>query len=114
MTALYGGLRALGVSSSNLGVLTFRPGTLSNDFFVNLLNPEIEWKPADNFTYVGSDRKTKEGKWTASRSDMLFASHSVLRAIAEVYASDDGLEKLVIDFFAAWEKVMNNDRFDIN
>lgn len=113
MTALYGGLRALGVSSSNLGVLTFRPGTLSNDFFVNLLNPEIEWKPADNFTYVGSDRKTKEGKWTASRADMLFASHSVLRAIAEVYASDDGLEKLVIDFFAAWEKVMNNDRFDI-
>jgi catalase-peroxidase len=113
MTALYGGLRALGVSTNDHGVLTDRKGVLSNDFFVNILDMDIQWSPVLDNLYQGRDRKTQEVKWIASRADLVFASNSILRAYAEVYASDDGQEQLVIDFIAAWEKVMNNDRFDV-
>lgn len=113
MVALYGGLRALGVSKSDYGVLTNRPGTLSNDFFVNILDMSTKWSPIGDEIYQGSDRKTGEPKWYATRADLVFASNSVLRAYAEVYASDDGNEKLVQDFVCAWTKVMNADRFDI-
>jgi len=113
MTALYGGLRALGVSTNDHGVLTDRKGTLSNDFFVNILDMDIQWSPVLDNLYQGRDRKTQEVKWIASRADLVFASNSILRAYAEVYASDDGQQQLVIDFIAAWEKVMNNDRFDV-
>jgi catalase-peroxidase len=113
MVALYGGLRALGVSTNGHGVLTNRPGVLSNDFFVNILDMSIEWHPVLDNLYHGRDRKTQEVLWVASRADLVFASNSVLRAYAEVYASNDGYEKFVIDFVAAWEKVMNADRFDI-
>lgn len=113
MVALYGGLRVLGVSTEDRGVLTNTPGVLTNDFFVNILDMDIQWKPVDNDLYEGRNRKTQEVEWIASRADLVFASNSVLRAYAEVYASDDGKEKLVIDFIAAWEKVMNNDRFDL-
>ena len=111
MTALYGGLRALGVSTNDHGVLTTRPGVLSNDFFVNILDMDIEWHPVLDELYQGRDRRTQEVKWVASRADLVFASNSVLRALAEVYASDDGHDQLVVDFIAAWEKVMNADLF---
>jgi catalase-peroxidase len=94
-------------------VLTNTPGVLTNDFFVNILDMNIQWKPIENNLYEGRDRRTQDFEWIASRADLVFASNSVLRAYAEVYASDDGKEKLVIDFIAAWEKVMNNDRFDL-
>ena len=113
MVALYGGLRALGVSTNDHGVLTDRKGVLSNDFFVNILDMDIEWKPVLDNLYQGRDRRTQEVKWVASRADLVFASNSILRAYAEVYASDDGQEQFVIDFAAAWEKVMTNDRFDL-
>lgn len=113
MTALYGGLRALGVSTNGHGVLTNRPGVLSNDFFVNILDMDIQWHPIEDSLYEARNRRTQEVLWTATRADLVFASNSVLRAYAEVYASDDGLEKLVSDFVAAWTKVMNNDRFDV-
>ena len=113
MVALYGGLRVLGVSTEDRGVLTNTPGVLTNDFFVNILDMNIQWKPIENNLYEGRDRRTQDLEWIASRADLVFASNSVLRAYAEVYASDDGKEKLVIDFIAAWEKVMNNDRFDL-
>lgn len=117
MTALVGGLRSLNatVGVPGMGVLTSNPGTLSNDFFVNLLNMDTEWKESnicDHF-YEGRDRKSGEVKWTASSVDLVFGSNSQLRAIAEVYASADGNEKLVQDFVAAWTKVMNLDRFDL-
>jgi catalase-peroxidase len=111
MTALYGGLRALGVSANGCGVLTSNAGVLSNDFFVNILDMNIEWHPVLENLYQGRDRKTQEVRWIASRADLVFASNSVLRALAEVYASDDGKDQLVIDFIAAWEKVMNADLF---
>jgi catalase-peroxidase len=117
MTALFGGLRVLGANfdGSKQGVLTAKPGTLTNDFFVNLLDMATEWKPvskeADNFE--GRDRKTGAVRWTGSRVDLVFGSNAVLRALAEVYASADGKQKFVQDFVAAWTKVMNLDRFDL-
>ncbi|MCC3313478.1 catalase/peroxidase HPI [Nocardia africana] len=117
MTVLVGGLRVLGANykQSPLGVLTDNPGVLSNDFFVNLLDMSTEWKPspADDGTYIGSDRATGEQRWTGSRVDLVFGSNSQLRAQAEVYATDDAKAKFVDDFIAAWNKVMNLDRFDL-
>jgi catalase-peroxidase len=117
MTALVGGLRVLGanVGGSQQGVLTKRPETLSNDFFVNLLDMGTQWKAASDAEEVfeGRDRKTGEPKWTATRVDLIFGSHSQLRALAEVYAQDDAQERFVRDFVAAWTKVMNLDRFDL-
>jgi catalase-peroxidase len=114
MTVLVGGLRVLGANSggNTQGVFTDRPGVLSNDFFVNLLDMRTEWKPAGG-TYEGRDRKSGELRWTATRVDLVFGSNSVLRALAEVYASADAKQKFVGDFIAAWTKVMNLDRFDI-
>jgi catalase-peroxidase len=115
MTVLLGGLRVLGANAGNSkhGVFTQKPGTLSNDFFVNLLDMATVWQPAADGTYVGHDRKTKAAKWTATRIDLIFGSHSQLRAFAEVYATADSKEKFAKDFVAAWTKVMNADRFDI-
>lgn len=115
MTVLVGGMRVLGTNygGSPHGVFTDRVGKLSNDFFVNLLDMGIEWKPAEGDVYVGRDRKTGEVVRTATRVDLVFGSNSVLRAIAEVYAQDDNQEKFVRDFIAAWVKVMNADRFDL-
>ena len=118
MTALVGGLRVLGtnVGDTKLGVLTDRPGALTTDFFVNLLDMSTAWSPsaADDGTYVGKDRSTGKDKYTASRVDLLFGSNSQLRAVAEVYAEDDAKEKFVNDFVSAWVKVMENDRFDLH
>jgi catalase-peroxidase len=117
VTALIGGLRALdaNVGQSQHGVFTARPEALTNDFFVNLLDMSTEWSPADSEenVYEGRDRGTGEVKWTATSADLVFGSHSQLRALSEVYASDDGAEKLVRDFAAAWDKVMSLDRFDL-
>ena len=117
MTVLVGGLRVLGANhgAAPLGVLTTRAGTLTNDFFVNLLDMGTVWKPSsvDPDTYEGRDRATGEPRWTSSRVDLVFGSNSELRAIAEVYASEDAGEKFVADFVAAWTKVMNLDRFDL-
>jgi len=115
-TVLVGGLRVLGanVGGSRHGVLTDRPGTLTNDFFVNLLDMATEWQaPNDEGVYQGLDRKTKAPRWTATRVDLIFGSHSQLRAFAEVYACRDSAEKFAKDFVAAWTKVMNADRFDL-
>ena len=116
MTVLIGGLRVLGANyaESQHGVFTKHPGTLSNDFFINLLDMATVWKPtADDNVFTGSDRKTGEEKWTASRIDLVFGANSQLRALAEVYGCGDSREKFVHDFVAAWDKVMNLDRFDI-
>ncbi len=115
MTALVGGLRVLGANAggSKHGVFTSKPGTLTNDFFVNLLDMSTEWSPTGDNAYEGHDRKTKAAKWTATRVDLIFGSHSQLRAFAEVYACTDSKEKFVKDFVAAWSKVMNADRFDL-
>ena len=117
MTVLVGGLRVLGANSgqSSLGVLTSRPGTLTNDFFANLLDMGTEWKPTseDAEAFEGRDRASGAAKWTASRVDLLFGSNSELRAVAEVYASDDAKEKFARDFIAAWDMVMNLDRYDV-
>jgi len=117
MTVLIGGLRVLGANydSSKLGVFTTTPGLLTNDFFVNLLDMGTTWKPTseDAQTFGGRDAATGEVKWTGSRVDLVFGSNSELRALAEVYASDDAKEKFVNDFVAAWDKVMNLDRFDL-
>ena len=95
-------------------MFTDQPGTLTNDFFVNLLDMGIEWQPAGaDGTYEGRDRKTKEPKWTGTRVDLIFGSHSELRALAEVHGCADSQEKFVKDFVAAWNKVMNTDRFDL-
>jgi catalase-peroxidase len=116
-TVLIGGLRALKVNSgqSDYGVFTKRPGTLTNDFFVNLLDMDTEWKPTSEAadTFEGRSRSTGARKWTASRVDLVFGSNSELRALAEVYGSDDAKGKFVRDFVAAWNKVMNLDRFDL-
>ncbi len=128
MTALVGGLRVLNANSggTNLGVLTKRPETLTNDFFVNLLDMDTEWTPTSSsvFAFVnpdgladvfeGKDRVTGESRWTATRVDLVFGSNSQLRGIAEVYACDDGQEKFVRDFVGAWTKVMELDRFDLH
>ena len=116
MTVLVGGLRVLGANAGNAkhGVLTKKPETLTNDFFLNLLDIGTEWQPTGNENeYEGRDRKTKAVKWTATRADLIFGSHSQLRAIAEVYGSADAKEKFVKNFIAAWTKVMNADRFDL-
>jgi catalase-peroxidase len=115
MTVLIGGLRALQVGDAKLGVLTTRPGTLSNDFFVNLLDMGVKWKGVDGGQEVfeGRDRKSGQVKWTASRADLIFGSHSQLRALAEVYGAVDAKTKFVKDFVAAWTKVMELDRFDL-
>jgi catalase-peroxidase len=115
VTALIGGLRALGANyeGSQHGVFTDRPGTLTNDFFVNLLDMGTEWVPTGENTYEGRARGTGEVRWTATSADLVFGSHSQLRALSEVYASDDAGEKFVRDFAAAWDKVMSLDRFDL-
>jgi catalase-peroxidase len=118
MTVLVGGLRVLGANTggSKAGVFTDRPETLSNDFFVNLLDMGTEWQKSakDENVFEGKDRKSGNVKWTGSRVDLLFGSNSQLRAIGEVYASDDAKKKFVDDFVAAWTKVMNLDRFDLD
>ena len=117
MTVLVGGMRALGANAggSDIGVFSRRPGTLTNDFFVNLLDMDTEWRPTSDAaqTFEGRSRTTGERKWTGSRVDLVFGSNSELRALAEVYACDDAKEKFVRDFAAAWNKVMNLDRFDL-
>ena len=117
MTVLLGGLRVIGTNTGQTkhGVLTNKPGTLSNDFFVNLLEIGTEWKSVAGAgeQFEGRDRKTSEVKWTGTRADLVFGSNAQLRAVAEVYGSSDGKQKFVTDFVAAWTKVMNLDRFDI-
>jgi len=116
MTALVGGLRVLGANAGNFkhGVFTTRPETLTNDFFVNLLDMSTQWQPAgSDGTYEGRDRKTNAVKWTGTRVDLVFGSHAQLRAFAEVYGCADAKDKFARDFVAAWTKVMNLDRFDV-
>src|ERR1700690_1737354 len=120
MTVLVGGLRVLGANSGNSkhGVFTQKPGTLTNDFFINLLGMNTQWQPSNHSNgsgdvYEGRDRKTNEVKWTGTRVDLIFGSHSQLRALAEVYACTDSKEKFADDFVAAWSRVMNLDRFDL-
>jgi catalase-peroxidase len=115
MTVLVGGLRVLGANHrrSTLGVFTSTPGTLTNDFFVNLLDVGTEWQPTAEGTFEGRDRATGEVRWTGSRVDLVFGSNAELRAVAETYAGDDAREKFVRDFVAAWTKVMNLDRYDL-
>ena len=116
MTVLVGGLRVLDVNSggSKHGVFTDKPGQLSNDFFVNLLDMSTRWAKAEQEgLYEGFDRKSGERKYTATPVDLVFGSHAELRAVAEVYAANDGKEKFVRDFVAAWNKVMTLDRFDL-
>jgi catalase-peroxidase len=117
MTVLVGGLRVLGANAGGVrhGVFTERPGVLSNDFFVNLLDMATTWAPVDESgeLFEGRDRRSGELRWTGTRVDLVFGSNSQLRAIAEVYAQSDGAARLVTDFVAAWVKVMNADRFDL-
>ena len=118
MTVLVGGLRVLGANhgGSKHGVFTDRPGQLTNDFFVNLLDMKTGWKQVDGHadeTFVGTDRISGEERWTATRTDLVFGSNSQLRALSEVYASADAGPKFVKDFVAAWTKVMNADRYDV-
>ncbi len=115
MTALIGGMRALGANhgGSTHGVLTERPGVLSNDFFVNLTDMGVEWKPSEDGTFTAHDRKTGDVKWTGTRVDLVFGSNSQLRALSEVYAQNDNAAKFAADFVAAWTKVMDADRFEI-
>lgn len=117
MTVLVAGMRALGANhdGSDLGVLTDRAGVLTSDFVVNLLDMGTTWQPATDTEEVfeGRDRETGELKWTASRVDLVFGSNSILRSLAEVYASDDAQQKFVEDFVAAWDKVMMLDRFEL-
>ena len=118
MTVLVGGMRVMGTNfdNSNYGVFTKKPGKLSNDFFVNLLDMNIKWKEVSSKEdiFKGRDRKTNKVKWTGTRADLIFGSNSQLRALAEVYATDDSLDKFINDFISAWTKVMNADRFDLN
>jgi len=116
LTVLVGGLRVLGANydGSALGVLTSNPGALTNDFFVNLVDLGTEWTATPDGQYEGRDVSTGDLKWTGTRADLVFGSNSELRALAEVYASDDAKEKFVRDFAAAWVKVMNLDRFDLH
>ena len=118
MTVLIGGMRVLGANAngSKHGVFTSKVGQLSNDYFVNLLDMGTEWKAAnaDQEVFEGRSRTSGELKWTATRSDLVFGSNSILRAIAEVYATDDNKEKFVKDFAKAWTKVMQADRYDLN
>jgi catalase-peroxidase len=117
MTVLVGGMRVLNTNFDNSkhGVFTKRPEVLTNDFFVNLLDMSTVWKPNSESkeTFEGTDRSTGKLKWTGTRADLIFGSNSELRALAEVYGSSDAQEKFVKDFVAAWNKVMNLDRFDL-
>ena len=117
MTVLVGGMRALDANfqGSKHGVFTDRPGTLTNDFFVNLLDAGTAWRPSATHekVYEGRDRATGDVRWTATANDLVFGAHSQLRALAEVYASDDAKERFVRDFVAAWNQVMNLDRYDL-
>ena len=117
MTVLVGGMRVLGTNhgGTNHGVFTKSVESLTNDFFVNLLDLSTKWRAAsdDQDIFQGTDRKTGEVKWTGSRVDLIFGSNTELRAIAEVYGSSDASDKFVRDFIAAWNKVMNLDRFDL-
>jgi catalase-peroxidase len=115
MTVLVGGLRVLGanVGDANHGVFTDTPGALTNDFFVNLLDMGTEWTPASRTTFAGNRRDGGAAKWTGTRVDLVFGSNAILRSVAEVYASSDAKEKFVQDFVAAWAKVMELDRFDL-
>ena len=115
MTVLVGGLRVLGANhdGSPHGVFTKRPGQLTNDFFVNLVDMSTAWNPSGDNAYEGRDRRSGAAKWTATRVDLAFGANSQLRALAEVYAQNDGGPKFVRDFVAAWTKVMNLDRFDL-
>ncbi len=115
MTILVGGLRVLNVGEPDHGVFTNRPGVLTNDFFVNLLDNDLQWSPVagKDGVYEGRSRKTGEAKWTGTRVDLIFGSHSQLRALAEVYGSSDAGNAFTKDFVAAWNKVMNADRFDL-
>ena len=117
MTVLVGGMRVLGANygQSQHGVLTTRPETLTNDFFVNLLDMSTVWKATteDEDLFEGRDRESGELRWTGTRIDLIFGSNSQLRALAEVYAYNDSQEKFVHDFVAVWDKVMNLDRFDL-
>ena len=114
-TVLVGGLRVLGANhdGSQHGVLTDRPGALTNDFFRNLLDMGTEWAPSGRTTFEGCARGTGEKQWSGTRVDLVFGSNAILRALAEVYASDDAQEKFVRDFVAAWTKVMDLDRYDL-
>ncbi len=116
MTVLMGGMRVMGTNygGTKHGVFTNREGALTNDFFVNLTDMKYTWVPTDKNLFAIRDRKTNEVKWTATRIDLVFGSNSILRAYAEVYAQDDAQEKFVKDFVAAWTKVMNAGRFDLN
>ncbi len=117
MAVLVGGMRVLDANfdGSKHGVFTDKPGTLTNDFFLNLLDLRYEWKAIsdDERLFEAKDRDTGEVKWTATRSDLIFGSNSELRAVAEVYGSEDSEEKFINDFVKAWDKVMNLDRFDL-
>jgi catalase-peroxidase len=117
MTVLVGGMRILGANAEGAahGVFTDRPGTLSNDFFVNLLDMSTQWTKSSEHAgiYEGRDRSTGDVKWTATPVDLVFGSHAELRAVAEVYAENGGNEKFVSDFVDAWTKVMTLDRFDV-
>ena len=111
MTVLVGGLRAMGISANGYGVFTGTQGKLTNDFFVNLLDMSVEWTPTGRNSYEATDRSSGEKVRTATRVDLVFGSNSQLRALAEAYAEEDSNDKFVADFIAAWNKVMNNDRF---
>ena len=115
MTVLIGGMRALGTNHGGTkhGVLTDKPGTLSNDFFVHLTDMKYSWVPVSENLYNIVNRKTRETKFTATRVDLVFGSNSILRSYAEMYAQDDNREKFVKDFVKAWVKVMNADRYDL-
>ena len=117
LTVLIGGMRALNTNfnQTSHGILTDRPGVLTNDFFKNLLDMKTAWKESsEEGIFEGVDRQTAKKKWTATRVDLVFGSNSELRALAEVYAMDDSEETFVADFIAAWNKVMNLDRFDLD
>ena len=113
MAVLVGGMRSLGINQNGYDCFTSNPGKLSTDFFVNLLDMSVEWRPAGDNTYEAFDRKTGQSVRAASRIDLVFGSNAQLRAIAEVYACDDAQNKFTNDFIMAWNKVMNADRFDI-
>ena len=115
MTCLVGGMRAMGANHGGTGhgVFTDREGALTTDFFVNLTDMAYTWHPAGKNLYEIRDRKTGEVRWTATRIDLVFGSNSILRAYSEVYAQDDNKEKFIKDFVAAWNKVLNADRFDL-
>jgi len=118
MTVLVGGMRVLNTNfdGSKHGVFTKKPGALTNDFFVNLLDMRTKWKETskEEVLFEGRDRKTNKAKWTGTRVDLVFGSNSQLRAVAEVYATEDSKDKFINDFVLAWSKVMNLDRFEIN